>query len=171
MAAGGAARCLHGVCAAMQLRHMKTIQPAADGDHAMQRVTALCWSPNNLRLAACTTDRIVHLFDENGERRDKFSTKPADSKGPKTYVVRGMAYSPDSTKLAVAQSDNIVFVYKLGTEWGERKSICNKFLQQSPITCLAWPIDRPNEVVFGLAEGRVRIGVAREGRCGAAEHL
>jgi len=31
------------------------------------------------------------------------------------YVaVRGMAFSPDSTKLAIGQSDNIVFVYKLG---------------------------------------------------------
>lgn len=64
----------------MQLRHMKTVQPAAEGEGVMQRVTALTWAPNNMRLAAVTTDRIVHLFDENGERRDKFSTKPADSK-------------------------------------------------------------------------------------------
>lgn len=47
------------------------------------------------------------------------------------YVVRGMAFSPDSTKLAVAQSDNIVFVYRLGAEWGEKKSICNKFQARS----------------------------------------
>jgi hypothetical protein len=64
----------------MQLRHMKTVQPAKEGEGVMDRVTALCWAPNNMRLAAVTTDRIVHLFDENGERRDKFSTKPADSK-------------------------------------------------------------------------------------------
>jgi intraflagellar transport protein 172 len=38
-----------------------------------------------------------------------------------------MAFSPDSQKLAIAQSDNIVFVYKLGSDWGEKKSICNKF--------------------------------------------
>jgi intraflagellar transport protein 172 len=38
-----------------------------------------------------------------------------------------MAFSPQSDKLAVAQSDNMVFVYKLGSEWGEKKSICNKF--------------------------------------------
>ena len=36
----------------------------------------------------------------------------ADAKGPKNYSVTGMAFSPDSTKLAVAQSDNIVFIYK-----------------------------------------------------------
>lgn len=33
-------------------------------------------------------------------------------------MVTEMAFSPDSTMLAIAQTDNIVFVYKLGTEWG-----------------------------------------------------
>ncbi len=62
------------------------------------------------------------LFDETGEKRDKFSTKPADAKyGKKSYVVRGLEFSPDATKLAVGQTDNIVFVYKLGEEWGEKK--------------------------------------------------
>jgi len=41
--------------------------------------------------------------------------------------VRAIAFSPDSQKLAIAQSDNIVFIYKLGSEWGDKKSICNKF--------------------------------------------
>tara|TARA_B100000405_G_scaffold165324_1_gene115537 strand:+ start:257 stop:598 length:342 start_codon:yes stop_codon:yes gene_type:complete len=91
-------------------------------------------------------DRVVRLFDDQGDPVDKFSTKPAD-KGPKTYVVRAMHFSPDSSKLAIAQSDNIVFVYKLGLEWGDKKSICNKFLQASPITGLTWPSSRPNELV------------------------
>ena len=52
------------------------------------------------------------------EKKDKFSTKPADAAGPKNFMVRGMAFSPDSSKLAIGQSDNIVFVYKLGLEWG-----------------------------------------------------
>ena len=98
----------------MQLRHLKTIHQPQEG---IAKVTAICWSPSNKKLAVVTTDRVVHLCDENGERRDKFSTKPADSKGPKAYLVRGMAWSPDSTKLAIAQSDNIAFVYKLGSEW------------------------------------------------------
>ena len=110
----------------MQLRHLKTVHAPQDG---IAKVTGVCWSSNNRRLAVVTTDRVVSLYDEHGERRDKFSTKPADAKGPKNYVVRGMAWSPDSSKLAIAQSDNIVFVYKLGTEWGDKKSICNKFQQ------------------------------------------
>ena len=83
----------------MQLRHLKTIHQPQEG---IAKVTAICWSPSNKKLAVVTTDRVVHLCDENGERRDKFSTKPADSKGPKAYLVRGMAWSPDSTKLAIA---------------------------------------------------------------------
>ena len=58
----------------MQLRHLKPIMPPTEG---MCKVTALAWSPNNRRLAVVTVDRVVHLFDENGERRDKFSTKLA----------------------------------------------------------------------------------------------
>jgi intraflagellar transport protein 172 len=82
----------------MQLRHLKTLQPAND---QIARITALCWSPNNRfssticfissvldnayefsiprfdrKLAAATADRVVHLFDESGEKKDKFSTKP-----------------------------------------------------------------------------------------------
>ena len=110
-------------------------------------------------------DKIVQLFDEHGEKQDKFSTKPADGKsGSKAYVVRGLCWSPDSTKLAVAQSDNIVFVYKLSSspekaaEWGEKKSIVNKFLQHESVTCMVWPRGQPNYVVMGLADGKVRLG-------------
>ena len=31
-------------------------------------------------MAVCTVDRVVLLYDEHGERKDKFSTKPSDSK-------------------------------------------------------------------------------------------
>jgi WD40 repeat protein len=37
--------------------------------------------------------------------------------GKNSYVVRALAFSPDSTKIAVAQTDNIVYVYKIGEEW------------------------------------------------------
>jgi intraflagellar transport protein 172 len=145
----------------MQLRLLKTIMP--HDERGMCKVTALAWAPNNKRLAVVTVDRVVHLFDDNGERRDKFSTKPAD-KGPKNYTVTNLCFSPDSGKLAVAQSDNIVFTYKLGTEWGDKKSICNKFHQSSPITAMVWPSAHPNEIVFGLAEGKVKIGQLRSNK-------
>jgi intraflagellar transport protein 172 len=69
-----------------------------------------------------------------------------------------MAFSPQSDRLAIAQSDNMVFIYKLGSDWGEKKSICNKFQHTSSISCLIWPVKRPNEIVYGLAEGKVKLG-------------
>jgi len=138
----------------MQLKYQQTLSPASQG---INKVTAICWAPNGKKLAVCTTDRFVLMFDENGVRKDKFATKPAD-KGPKNYIIKQMAFSPQSDKLAIAQSDNMVFVYKLGTEWGEKKSICNKFQHSSSITCLTWPSKRANELVYGLAEGKVKIG-------------
>lgn len=44
----------------------------------------MAWSQNNAKFAVCTVDRVVLLYDEHGERRDKFSTKPADMKVERT---------------------------------------------------------------------------------------
>lgn len=86
-----------------------------------------------------TTDRTIFLYDENGEKRDKFSTKPLEqSSGKESYTIRDIAFSPDSTKLAVAQSDNIVYVYKLGQTWSDKKVICNKFPQTTSLMAMVW---------------------------------
>ncbi|KAI8903741.1 hypothetical protein EDD86DRAFT_195465 [Gorgonomyces haynaldii] len=139
----------------MQIRHLKSIVPAGDSPN---RVVALAWSPNNMKLAVVTADRVIQLFDDTGDRKDKFATKPADSKNPRPYQVCGVAFSPDGSKLAVAQTDAVVFVYKIGLDWGEKKSICNKFIQTCDITSLCWPVQQPNAVVFGCQDGKVRVG-------------
>jgi intraflagellar transport protein 172 len=78
----------------------------------------MTWSANNQKFAVSTADRVIHLFDDMGEKRDKFSTKPCDTKFGKTsYLVNALAFSADGSMLAVAQTDNIVFVYKIGFEW------------------------------------------------------
>nr|CAD7197554.1 unnamed protein product [Timema douglasi] len=119
------------------------------------KICAIAWAPNNVKLAVCTSDRVISLFDDSGEKKDKFSTKPVDPKyGKRSYIVKGLAFSPDSSKLAVGQSDNIIFVYKIGEEWGEKKVICNKFVQRSAVTCLVWLSEGP--IVFGQADGKVR---------------
>jgi intraflagellar transport protein 172 len=46
----------------------------------MARIAAIAWAPNNVKLAVCTSDRVIHLFDEMAEKKDKFSTKPVESK-------------------------------------------------------------------------------------------
>ena len=57
-----------------------------------------------------------------------------------------------------------MYIYKIGTEWGDKKSICNKFPTSSSVTALVWPRERPGEVIFGLAEGKVRAGVLRSNK-------
>ena len=59
------------------------------------------------------------------------------------YVITQIIHIFFSTKLAVGQTDNIVFVYKVGEDWGEKKVICNKFVQTSAVTCLCWPVQGP----------------------------
>ena len=61
----------------MQFKHLQTIHQPPSGD-GLVKVTAICWAPNGKRLAVCTTDRVVVMFDEDGVKKDKFSTKPAD---------------------------------------------------------------------------------------------
>lgn len=83
-------------------------------------------------------------------------------------MVRTIEFSPDSTKIAVAQSDNIVYVYMVGTEWNQKKTICNKFPASSSVTCLVWPRERSKELFFGLAEGKVKIGTLKNNKSGVA---
>ena len=136
----------------MHIKYLKNILSCQDG---AAKISSLSWSPNNLKLAVCTADRVIILFDETGEKRDKFSTKPADAKyGKRSYSVKGIEFSPDSSKLAVGQTDNIVFVYKVGEDWGEKKVICNKFVQTAAVTCMTWPVHGP--IIIGLADGKVR---------------
>lgn len=118
----------------------------------IQRIAGLAWSPNQQKLAIATADRHILLYDDAGERRDKFSTKPANAaNGKNSYVIRGLAFSPDSTKLAVGQSDSIVYVYKLGESWNDKKVICNKFPQAGAVTALIW-----------LSSGAIIAGNAQE---------
>ncbi|XP_008560724.1 intraflagellar transport protein 172 homolog [Microplitis demolitor] len=130
------------------------------GNESENRAVSIAWSPNNLKLAVALADRSIYLFDETGVKKDRFSTKPVDSKyGKKSYVVKAIAFSPDSTKIAVGQTDNIVYVYKIGEDWGEKKVICNKFGQSSSVTCMIWPTEGP--IIVGLSDGKVRVAILK----------
>jgi intraflagellar transport protein 172 len=63
----------------MQLRHHQTIVGAGDGP---SRITVIAWSPNLQKLAVASVDRTIQIFDDQGERKDKFATKPSDPKVP-----------------------------------------------------------------------------------------
>jgi len=143
----------------MRLKYVQTLLPATDG---ASKITDFAWSPNNAKLAVVGVDRVITLYDEYGEKQDKFSAKPAEKDGPKNFVVRSLCWSPDSCKLAVAQSDKIVFVYRLASneekaaQWGEKKAIVNKFPQQESVTSMVWPSSHPNFMIVGTSDGKVR---------------
>lgn len=61
-------------------QHLDLFLPSLPLQDGAAKVTCMSWSQNNAKFAVCTVDRVVLLYDEHGERRDKFSTKPADMK-------------------------------------------------------------------------------------------
>ncbi|KAF9405516.1 hypothetical protein HW555_013781, partial [Spodoptera exigua] len=135
----------------MKLKYSKTLLEAQDIESP---IADICWSPNNVKLAVATCDRLVLLFDREGTRRDKFATKPADpAAGKKSYVITNLSFSENSDLLGVAQSDNMVFVYRVGADWSGKKVICNKFpLTGAPMSLL--PAD--NGFYTGTTDGKIR---------------
>jgi len=109
-----------------------------------------------MRLAVACADRKIYLFDEQGNNKEHFSTKAA---GTKVYEIVQILFNPESTKLAIAQSDNIIFVYKLGSNWGDKKSICNKLEQSAKPTCMIWSKTKTHEIFFGLTDGKIKVGL------------
>jgi intraflagellar transport protein 172 len=71
----------------MQFKHIQSIHQVAQSE-GIVKVTAICWAPNGKRLAVCTTDRVVLMFDEDGVKKDKFSTKPADKVTLSSIIVK-----------------------------------------------------------------------------------
>ena len=171
----------------MQLRFYKNVLPASD---SLTSVSSICWAGNKWvllpllyarkfslkhrsngfplflrcsgRFAAVTAERVVFLFDDTGERKDKFKTKPADAATQPNYTVRDMAWSPDSSKLAIAQSDNIVFVYRclyfafMGAAYSTWLSVSFE-----PRGCMKYPSATPPSLRMCSLAGSARAGPTR----------
>ncbi|VDM52609.1 unnamed protein product [Angiostrongylus costaricensis] len=128
------------------------------------KICSLTSSPNGAKLAVVGRDRIITLIDEKGEVKDRFSSKPVDQKyGKKSYIIKSICFSPDSSKLAVAQTDNVVYVLKIGETWNEKKVIVNKLPQTAAATVVEWPFD--DKLLVGLADGKLRVGLLSSNKC------
>lgn len=46
------------------------------------------------------------------------------------------------------------------TARGDKKVICNKFILQTAVTCMLWPVLQAN-FVFGQADGKVKVAGAK----------
>lgn len=102
----------------MKLKHEKSlIQP--DENFSISHIEYCLYSPNLAKLAVCTSaNNQIVLFDGSTyEKKDKFALKSTASESRKSFVVKGIAFSPDSQRLAIGQSDCVIFVYKIGENW------------------------------------------------------
>lgn len=59
----------------MFIKQIKTIVVPGD---LPSRICAVTWSLNNQKLAVATSDRVITIYDETGDKKDRFATKPAD---------------------------------------------------------------------------------------------
>ncbi|XP_054157078.1 intraflagellar transport protein 172 homolog [Oppia nitens] len=124
---------------------------------SIARIECLSISPNLTRLAVCTSaNNHVLLYDGHTyEEKDKFALKStAKNFSRKSFVVKGIAFSPDSLKLAIGQTDNVIYVYKIGEHWGDKKAIINKYSLQHAVTCLYW---HKSGILFGSLDGKVKL--------------
>ena len=104
----------------MQVRHVRSVLPATDGP---LKVSAISWSPNSTRLAIATADRVVSLYDENGDqRKDKFSTKP----------VRAAAFFRARARLCDAR-------YRHGSRWPLRRAAPSSACARYDLQTLIYP--------------------------------
>ncbi|GKT28928.1 Intraflagellar transport protein 172 homolog, partial [Aduncisulcus paluster] len=137
----------------MKLKHDKTIY---SGGKSWKIISKLEFSGNSKKLAA-VCDKFINIFDEKGERKDKFFTKPAN-KGPKNFFITDCAFYHDGSRLATCQTDGAVFVFKFGKE---KKSIGNRFLLEVPATCMCWPKALDKNLLVGTATGEIKLCVSK----------
>ncbi|KAF4644311.1 hypothetical protein TGRH88_013030 [Toxoplasma gondii] len=107
--------------------------------------------------AALAADRVVHLFDARGSKVDRFDTRPADKAATNAHSVTALALSPDASRVAVAQSDNMVVVYHLGLAKTDKKVVYRKFPTTAPVASVLWPSDVADTFFYGQIDGRVRV--------------
>ncbi|CDI74437.1 hypothetical protein, conserved [Eimeria praecox] len=147
-----------------QLIHEATLLKASDG---LTSITALACSPKDSRLCVATNDRALRFLGGPprgpSETEEIFVTRAAD-KGKPQHLVTGLAFSPDGSQVAVAQSDGVVHVYGVNAEG--RRCICCRLPVGCTATCLAWATGGNSFLFIGLVNGRVRVADVAKNKLG-----
>ena len=89
----------------------------------LQKICGIDWSQNNMKLAIACEDKNIYLFNEEGNVKENFSTDLSKSVN---YEIKQILFNSSGDNLAVSQSDDIIYIYHLGLNWGEPKTIINK---------------------------------------------
>ncbi|KAI1289152.1 Intraflagellar transport protein -like protein [Halotydeus destructor] len=140
----------------MKIKHERNLL-LPEVDNSISKIECGAWSANGTKFAICTAsnNQVVLFNGSTHEKKEKFALKATGKNfSKKSFVVKGIAFSPDSTKLAIGQTDCVIYVYRLGDDWGDKKSIVSKFTLQSPLTSLYW---LESGIVFSTADGKVKL--------------
>lgn len=140
----------------MKIKHERTLLPP-DPSHILSRIECCSWSGSGNRLALCTSinNQIVLFSGPSFERKEKFALKAVDKNFSRTsFVVKGISFSPDSNRIAIGQTDNVIYVYKVSEDGSDKKSVVGKYALPSACTCLYW---HDAGIVFGSADGKVKL--------------
>jgi intraflagellar transport protein 172 len=130
----------------------KLIQP----QNQFTKICGIAWSPNNKRLAIACEDKNIYLLDEQGNHKENFSTKISDSK---TYEIIQIIFNPESTKLAIAQSDNSIIIYDLELNLSNKNLIYNKLELKAKPKCIVWSKINTKDIIIGLSDGEIMTGL------------
>ena len=57
----------------------------------------------------------------------------------------------------MAQSDNLIVIYKLGPNWNDAKTISNKFELNAKPKCMTWSKTKTKDLFYGTAEGKIKV--------------
>lgn len=160
-----------------QLLEADDFEPAVNIRSTLDAYTLSQPFPRPIEHLACSpveSQIAVHLSNSNQvtlidtktfHKRDRFPLKPCDKKYSRSsFTVKGLNFSPDGTRIAVGQTDCIIYIYKLsnqqpnfvssGNQTSGKTIITGKFSCSSPVTCLLW---MEWGIVFGTQDGKVKL--------------
>ena len=100
----------------MLVQHLQTLFKT-EARSIDSRIEHVAWSPNKLAFCVSNSNQI-HLFDcALMEKKEKFTAKSNLSVQNYDFHIKGLAFSSDGTKIAVGQTDCVIHVYKIGSNW------------------------------------------------------
>ncbi|KAF7494559.1 Intraflagellar transport protein -like protein [Sarcoptes scabiei] len=123
---------------------------------SIDRIQCFSISNDSSKIAICyAKQKVVMIFDLSSyEIKSKFALKAADKNSQKSFQIVAIEFANDGERLAIAQSDNVIFVYRIGNSWDQKKTIINKYSLNCPALHLDW---LPSGIVFASSDGRVKL--------------
>lgn len=86
---------------------------------SIDRIQCFSISNDSSKIAICyAKQKVVMIFDLSSyEIKSKFALKAADKNSQKSFQIVAIEFANDGERLAIAQSDNVIFVYRIGNSW------------------------------------------------------